>query len=505
MEEQQSGDAATSEPFSKLDIGIIGAGVMGQGIALLLARCGHQVIVYDSNADALTRAIEMISDAMTEEILPPPIQSTSLEAMKHCAVIIEAVREDIDVKRALFTALDGVCENAVLATNTSSLSVTKIAASCKKPERVVGWHFFNPVSKMRVAEIIPGLQTAPWVIDLLRQLTEHAGHTALITTDTPGFLINHLGRGYGPEASRIVVEGAADPIDIDRIMRDAHGFRMGPFELYDLTGLDVSHPAICAIHEQYYGEPRYQPTTLLAQRFAGGLLGKKTGKGFYTYSEGRKVEAAERRDDIGDFRPAVWIEPTLDTVAALLANLTALAGMEPNRSSAPDDGSLCVVFPLGTDTATRCAALGLDPRRTVAFDIFAFPTRRRTIMLSPLTDPAYRDAAARLFRADGTPATVIGDSAGFAAQRIIANMVNIACEVAQLHVASPEDIDNGARLGLGYPRGLLRLGDELGASSIFEILKALYALTGEARYRPSSWLRRRVQLGVSLSTPEAAR
>jgi 3-hydroxybutyryl-CoA dehydrogenase len=276
---------------------------------------------------------------------------------------------------------------------------------------------------------------------------------------------------------------------------------MGPFELLDLTGLDVSHPVMESIYHQYYQEPRYRPSALAAQRLAGGLLGRKSGRGFYEYPDGK--QQALPPPPAPAARPAhIWVSPARPALAAAVRELVRSLGGTLDESQSPQDGALCLVTPLGED-ATACAAReGLDASRTVAIDALCGLDRHRTLMTTPLTSAAMREAAHGLFSADGVPVSVVRDSAGLVAQRVLAHIVNIGCDIAQQGIATPEDIDRAVNLGLGYPQGPLALGDALGASAVLAILENLQAAYGDPRYRPSPWLKRRALLGASLLTPE---
>jgi 3-hydroxybutyryl-CoA dehydrogenase len=503
-----------------LCIGIVGTGAMGRGIAQIAAQAGIRVLLYDALHGAAASARETVINTLGKlaekgKISAESLASASaklevvakLEGLASAQIIIEAIVENLDVKRTLFQQLeDIIAADCILATNTSSLSVTSIAAACKRPERVGGFHFFNPVPLMKIVEVIDGLVTAPWVSDALLALGRRMGHTAVRAKDTPGFIVNHAGRGFVTEALRILGESVADFPEIDRIMREAAGFRMGPFELLDLTGLDVSQPVMESIYHQYYQEPRYRPSALAAQRLAGGLLGRKTGRGFYTYTNGAPnpmpvapVPAAKPS--------SVWVSQTHPEWAEVLREIVGAAGVTVETDHAPSREALCIVTPLGGDATTSCLMQGLDPQCTVAIDgLFGLAvgaTKRRTLMSTPLTTAAMRDSAHALFAADGTPVSVIRDSAGFVAQRIIACIVNIGCDIAQQRVASPADIDRAVSLGLGYPKGPLAFGDALGAMNILTVLEGMQQFYGDPRYRPSPWLKRRALLGVSLLTEES--
>ena len=280
-----------------LQAGVVGSGAMGRGIAQVLAQCGCRVQLFDANAAAVDAAIQSIGDALGKQVEKGKLTAARRDAtlanlepthalgkLSGCALVVEAIVEDLAAKRALFHQLENIVStDTVIASNTSSLSITAIASQCAHPQRIAGWHFFNPVPLMKVAEVVDGLATAPAVGDALIALTTRLGHTPVRAKDTPGFVVNHAGRGYTTEALRIVGEGICDYIDVDRVMREAAGFRLGPFELMDLTALDVSHPVMEAIYRQFYDEPRFRPSVITAQRLAGGRLGRKTGGGFYAY------------------------------------------------------------------------------------------------------------------------------------------------------------------------------------------------------------------------------
>ncbi len=417
-------------------------------------------------------------------------------------MLVEAIVENLEVKRRLFASLEDIVgADCVLATNTSSLSVTGIAAACRRPQRVAGFHFFNPVPLMKLVEVIDGLLAEPWVAEALMALALRFGHTPVRAKDTPGFIVNHAGRGYVTEALRLLGENVAEFFEIDRILVDAAGFRMGPFELLDLTGLDVSQPVMESIYNQYYQEPRFRPSPLAAQRLAGGMLGRKSGRGFYAY-EGNRLQPIPGAPPPAARPARVWVSEACPEFSEAAQALVRRLGAALDRGVRPQADSLCVVTPLGRDATSCAVSEGLDPARTVALDMLFGADQRRTLMTTPVTAPAIRDAAHGLFASDGVPVSVIRDSAGFIAQRVAAHIVNIGCEIAQQGVAAPADIDRAVTLGLGYPRGPLALGDALGARRVLAILESLQAFYGDPHYRPSPWLKRRALLGVSLLTPE---
>ncbi|MEX0758666.1 MAG: 3-hydroxyacyl-CoA dehydrogenase NAD-binding domain-containing protein, partial [Tistlia sp.] len=266
-----------------------------------------------------------------------------------CDLVIEAVAERMEVKHAVLRDLErAVGPDCILATNTSSLSVTGFAAAAERPGRVAGFHFFNPVPLMKLVEVIGGLLTEPWVLDGLAALAERLGHRPVRATDTPGFLVNHAGRAFGTEALRLVSEGVCGFAEVDRIMTEAAGFRMGPFSLMDLTGLDVSHAVMESIYHQYYEEPRYRPVQITAQRTAAGLYGRKVGRGFYAYPEGRQLWPEEPPLPEGDDRP-VWIGAVPAAALDPLRETLSRAGAELESGERPSPRALCLVAPFGGD------------------------------------------------------------------------------------------------------------------------------------------------------------
>ena len=498
-----------------LALGVIGAGPMGRGIAQIAVAAGIRTILVDAVpattddarkfvAGMIARAAE--KGAMTAEAATRSIAlletAGDVTALGGCQVVIEAIVENLDVKKKVFQEIEAVVgPDCIIATNTSSLSVTAVAAACKNPGRVAGFHFFNPVPLMKVVEVIAGVRTESWVTGALSRLAERCGHTPVQAQDSPGFLVNHAGRAFSTEGLRIIGEGICDTAAVDRIMTEAAGFRLGPFQLFDLTGLDVSHAVMESIYRQFYDEPRVRPSAITKGRVDAGLFGRKNGRGFYAYPDGKMAMPAE--PSIPAARPAkVWVSPAEpDGHKALTARLSAMQAPLASGKTPPVD-ALILVTPMGGDATGAAIDQGLDPARTVAVDTLTDLGKRRTLMTTPATDPAFRDAAHGLLGSDGVPVTVIRDSAGFVAQRIIAAIVNVGCDIAQQRIASPKDIDRAVTLGLGYPKGPLGFGDAYGPARILAILNNMQAFYGDPRYRPSPWLKRRAGLGLSLLTEE---
>ena len=494
-------------------VGVAGAGAMGRGIAQIAAQAGSQVRLFDMQPEAVRRAIDELGAqwdrlhekgrmdaqavAACKQRLHP---AASLEELADCQLVVEAVVERLDVKKALFADLEGIVKpDAVLATNTSSLSVTAIAAGMKHPQRFAGYHFFNPVPLMKVVEVIAGLKTDPAVCEALTAYARQMGHTPVQAGDTPGFIVNHAGRGYNTEALRIVGEGVADFATIDRILRDQVGFKLGPFELMDLTGLDVSHPVMESIYRQYYEEPRYRPSVIAAQRLAGGVVGRKSQDGFYRYVDGKAQVPAEPPVPTVAEMPPVWVSTRAARRSELLQLLKEL-GAKIETGQSPSAQALTIVAPLGFDVTTVAVVERLDPARTVGIDFLIedAAVKRRVLSTNPATRTDMRDAAHALFARDGKPVSVIRDSGGFVTQRVVASIVNIASDMCQQRVCSPADLETAVTLGLGYPLGPLAMGNRWGPTNILEVLFNMQTVYGDPRYRPSPWLRRRGAIGLSL-------
>ncbi|MBO75480.1 MAG: 3-hydroxybutyryl-CoA dehydrogenase [Flavobacteriales bacterium] len=285
-------------------IGVVGAGAMGSGIAQIAAQAGHAVVLVDESESALAKSAASLSKiaerlvgkgkwsaADSERIQSAIVRTSKLEQLARCEWVVEAIVEDLGVKQSLFQTIETiVATNAVLATNTSSLSVTAIAGQLKHPERFMGLHFFNPAPLMALVEVIPALQTDSSHVDRVKTMMNDWGKSPVVAKDTPGFIVNRLARPFYGEALRIFEEGLATKRTIDAAMRDA-GFRMGPFELMDLIGNDVNYAVSCTVFEAFYNDPRYRPSLVQKQHVDAGWLGRKSGKGFYEYEEGKPTAA----------------------------------------------------------------------------------------------------------------------------------------------------------------------------------------------------------------------
>ena len=313
-----------------LRVGVIGAGAMGRGIAQVAASAGHSVLLADANAGVADQARAAVAKSLDRDVekkrrtRPEADQvlarivdagnvSGGYEAFRGCGLVIEAVVERLDVKQTLFSALEQVMTpEAVLATNTSSLSVAAIAGACARPGRVLGIHFFNPAPVMPLVEIVPAITTEPAVTDRVKSLITGWGKTTVVATDTPGFIVNRVARPFYGESLRQLEEGVADIATIDWAMRELGGFRMGPFELMDFIGNDVNYAVTQSVFESFFYDPRYTPALTQRRLVEAGLYGRKRDRGYYDYRDGAARPEPTRDEALG--------RAILDRTLAMLVN-----------------------------------------------------------------------------------------------------------------------------------------------------------------------------------------
>ncbi|CAG0996921.1 3-hydroxybutyryl-CoA dehydrogenase [Burkholderiales bacterium] len=507
----------TGETAAQELVGVVGAGAMGAGIAEVAVLAGHPVRLFDSQPKALDKAVAEIHRRLTRAAEKGRIThahanacidrmqaAAALEELAQAALVVEAIVEGLDAKRQLFSALAQIVRpNCILASNTSSLSITALAAGLPEPARVVGMHFFNPAQAMPLVEVVHGLATAEWVTQATARYAERWGKRPVHAQSTPGFIVNRVARPYYGEALRLVEEGAASPATLDAVMRDAGGFRLGPFELMDLIGLDVNLAVTQSVHTACHGDPRYAPSWLQRELVAAGRWGKKSGRGFYTYGAGAEVpeaateaavQAPSRVGLAGDLGVAAALAERLRTVGVDVVKLPAAEARLGRGYFIA--GNVVIALTDGR-SATRRAAEAEHPN-FVLFDLahdFGKATRLAVARADQCTNNAYQSAVG-LLQVAGYAVSQLDDAPGLAVMRTVAMLANEAAELVQRGVASAADIDLSMQLGTSYPEGPLSWARRIGLAAVREVLAHLAAHYGEDRYRVSPFLVRKILGGT---------
>lgn len=488
-------------------VAIIGAGTMGAGIAQLAAQAGHPVLLCDSVPGAAEKAATRLGEAFARLAAKGKMSEAEaaaaarriapaddLEFLASAALVVEAVVEDLTAKRALFAVLESiVAPEAIIATNTSSFSITALADGLKRPERLAGMHFFNPAPIMALVEIVRGDATAPAVAETLFATATRWSKTPVRARSTPGFIVNRVARPFYAEALALLEEGAADPATVDAVMRDMGGFRMGPFELMDLIGHDVNFAVTSAVFEGFGRDPRFAPSRAQRDLVAAGRLGRKSGRGFYDYGPEAPPPAPKVLPP-GPAPARVVIEgdlgPAEGFAAAIAAKIPCIRKAGDGEGRIILDGAVLML----TDgrTAVRRLAEGA-PRELVLFDLALDYGRAPRIALATgdRTPPSALAAAAGLVQALGKAASPLADTPGLVVLRTVVRLVNEAADAVELGTADAADVDTAMRAGANYPMGPLAWGEVLGPKRIVAALEFLAAVYGAGRYRPSAFLRRR--------------
>ena len=484
-------------------VAIVGAGAMGSGIAQVAAAAGHTVKLLDAREGAAAKAIDGIR-AQFVKLADKGRMSTEdaqaagnrlsavsqLEALADAALVIEAIVENLEAKQKLFVDLESlVADDCILATNTSSISVTAIGAALRLPGRVAGLHFFNPAPLMALVEIIRGLATEKTVADALYATAKAWGKTPVHARSTPGFIVNRVARPYYAEALRLVQEGAADYATIDAVMREAGGFRMGPFELMDMIGHDVNFAVTRSVWTAYYHDPRFLPSLIQQELVDAGFLGRKSGRGFYDYRDGAE-RALPQTETPRTLSAAITVCGDSTASSALGARLTQ-AGVQFERNSQNNDGRVAevgsaVLFVTDGRSATERAATSAIPN-TVVIDLaldYASAPRMAIACANQCTAAAMDDAIA-LLQAAGLQVSRFADVPGLAVMRTVAMLANEAADAVNQRVCTVEGADAAMKLGVNYPCGPLAWADNVGVSVIRDTLLNLARFYGEDRYRVS--------------------
>jgi 3-hydroxybutyryl-CoA dehydrogenase len=491
-------------------LGVVGAGTMGAGIAQLGCAAAFRTLLHDPLPEALEAGERRVRDGLGRWVAKGRADSTAadllgtaaaLDDLAGCELVIEAAPERPDLKRELFAELSRVCRSdTVLATNTSSIPVTSLAGAAARPENVVGMHFFNPPPLMELLEVIPADQTSDEALAVAKAVGEAMGKRVILAADGPGFLVNRCGRPFSGEGLRLLGERVATAEQIDRICRMAGGFRMGPFELMDLVGIDVGFEVAKSFAELSFGEPRWRPSPIQARMVSAGRLGRKTGRGYYEYAE----DGSYRAEDPAPPAPGGG-DGTLVTVvgdgpvADGLRERARAAGYEL-REGGPaelvvDAGPKPAEHvPGGAPLVVLCAASSLAARGepgAVGFGLLAPLGSLVELTRGPGTQAFAAEAAEGFFARLGFHAEWVEDAPGLVLGRIVCQLVNEAAFAVGESVGSEEDVDVGMVLGLSHPRGPVAWGEAIGLEHVMAVLDGLWAERREERYRPAPLLVRR--------------
>jgi len=496
-------------------IAVVGTGAMGAGIAQVAAAAGHPVKLLDSRPDVAERAVAGIraqfakmaekgklTAAEAQAAAARLIPVAQLADLADCALVVEAIVENLEAKQALYGDLEAiVAPDCVFATNTSSISVTAIGAKLKRPERLAGLHFFNPAPLMALVEIVSGLTTDRAVAGTLFATAAAWGKTPVHAKSTPGFIVNRVARPYYAEALRLAQEGAADYATIDAIMREAGGFRMGPFELMDMIGNDVNFAVTNSVWRAFYNDQRFLPSLIQQELVDAGFYGKKTGRGFYDYREGAakpapQTEAAQA--------PAGKI--TLfgtSTAAEALAERLGHSGLSFTRLPESDGriagiGDAVLYLTDGRSATQRAAESSVANTVLVDLALDYAKATRLAVAAAEQCAPAAIAAAIGLLQAAGFAVSRFLDIPGLAVMRTVAMLANEAADAVNQGVCTEAGADSAMRLGVNYPQGPLAWADQVGVAAIRDVLANLGASYGEDRYRVSPLIRRAVFAGRNI-------
>jgi len=492
-------------------IGVIGAGVMGAGIAQVAAAAGHPVLLLDAQPEAIARARADVEKDLQSRVgkgrlaaeearaTLARLQPADWDDLGRCALVVEAIAEDLEAKRTLVARLQqGVGRHCIIATNTSSLSVTAIAAGSHHPERVVGMHFFNPPTRMKLVEVISGVDTSAEAARTVFDTAEAWGKKAATARSTPGFIVNRIARPFYGEAWRVLAESAASPATLDAIVRDCGGFPMGPFELMDLIGHDVNFKVTQSVFEATFGDRRYTPSLAQQELVRAGRLGRKSGRGIYDFRDGaaRSQPTVEAGSDpvrrvvaVGSLGIATPIitrleQAGIDVVRVQGTGAAATAGWL-------EIGGARLMLTDGRPATRRAAEEGHE--HLVLFDLALDYAATPRLGLAPADQcgpAALRTVCATLAKG-GFACSPMDDVAGLIVLRIIAMLVNEAADAVAYGICTADAIDDAMRYGVNYPRGPMAWAESVGLDFFARVLANLREHYGGERYRTSVLIQRR--------------
>ena len=485
-------------------VAVVGAGTMGAGIAQVAAAAGHAVVLYDLRTEAVPTAVESVRRNFEKLSLKGKISqkaaSSAIERLGAAAnlgelsgagIVIEAIAEDLDAKRRLLREIESLVDpNCILTTNTSSLSVSAIAAALHAPERLTGMHFFNPAPLMDLVEVVAGLATNPRILATVHATARAWGKTPVYVRSTPGFIVNRVARPFYGEALLLLAEQAASPATIDAIMREAGGFRMGPFELMDLVGLDIGLAVSESLFNAFFGDARYRPSFIQEEMVRAGHLGRKARRGFYSYADDAPAPLPDTEPAAP--KPRRVTLPMAGPLATALETRLAGSGIALSRAAHSSSDSNCVeidgtIFAVTDGRSATQFAQETGRRNLVTLDLaIDYTTAPRVAIAKASTceDHAYWSAVG-LLQAAGYAVSRVKDVPGIAVMRTVAMLANEAADAVNQGVATPADVDVAMRKGVNYPRGPLAWADDVGLETVHKVLSNLAAHYGGERYRVS--------------------
>ncbi|MFI6765801.1 3-hydroxyacyl-CoA dehydrogenase [Streptomyces sp. NPDC050355] len=492
-------------------VAVVGTGTMGQGIAQVALVAGHRVRLYDTAPGRVEQAAEAIGGRLDRLVEKGRISAdgrdaararlspaSALAELADAALVVEAILEQLPPKQELFTALeDVVAADCLLATNTSSLSVTAVAGRLRHPGRCVGLHFFNPAPLLPLVEVISGFATDEAAATTAYDTAAAWGKKPVRCADTPGFIVNRIARPFYAEALRAYEERVADPATIDALLREGAGFKMGPFELTDLIGQDVNEAVTHSVWTAFFQDPKFTPSLAQRRLVESGLHGRKSGRGWFDYAEGAR-RPEPRTAEPAPAPEAVALHGRLPGPAAVLRELIEEAGIKVTRDRTPGESEGFIRLPGGACLALTngCPATSAAYDGYIRFDLALDYRSATRIALSTSKSCSEADLAEAvgLFQALGKRVSVIEDVPGMIVARTIAMIIDFAVDAASREVATAEDIDTAMRLGVNYPGGPMEWVERLGARWVWDLLDSVHRHNAGGRYVPSWALRRRADL-----------
>ena len=487
------------------NIGIVGAGTMGSGISQIAALTGYDIVMQDVSDEATSRGLGTIDKSLQRLVDREKITAdakdaairkisttTNLSDLADCDLVIEAATENMALKLDLFEEIDKVSgPETIIASNTSSLSLTKLASVSNRPDKVIGMHFFNPAPAMALVEVVQSTETDSEVADLVFSLAEQWGKIPVHVRSSPGFIVNRAARPFYSEALAILKEGGTDAATCDAIIRECGGFRMGPFELMDLIGLDVNYAVTYQIWESYRRHPRFAPSMLQKELVDSGRLGRKSGQGFFEYGVDVEIQAPNNAPESP--APASIIIEGPEKLPQSLLKL--IEGGSLKTKSISGNGIIRLpagaAFMISNGKSSTERSLDLE-ENVISLDLCLDYFQSPRIALAPASQCSAHalQEAVGLFQSLGKLVSVLKDIPGMVLTRTVAMLSNEASLLVQEEISDAAGVNLAMRKGVNYPQGPLEWAEQWGLFSVVETLDNLRKFYGE-RYQVSSWLQKR--------------